>query len=139
MKVKDIMAKGVVTVRERTPVLEIARIMAAKNISGVAVLDEEDNLAGTVSETDLLRVIGEGRNLRELRARELMTPCAITASPEMSLEEVAELMVTQGVHRLFVSVDEEVKPARVWPKYKEKLVGVVSTRDLVREIAGRQG
>lgn len=135
MRVRDVMTRGVVTVGEDAAALEIIKIMADKSISGVAVLDSEVNLVGTVTETDLLRAVGEGRDMMDLRAGAIMMPCAITASPDMSLEEVAELMVAQRIHRLFVSVDEEVKPARVWPKYKEKLVGVISTHDLVREIA----
>lgn len=135
MRVRDVMTRGVVTVGEDATALEIVEIMAEKNISGVAVLDSEDNLVGTVTKTDILRAVGEGRNLNELQARVMMMPCAITASSNMSLEEVAKLMVTQHIHRLFVSVDEEIKPARVWPKYREKLVGVISARDLVRELA----
>lgn len=135
MKVREVMTKGVVTVREDASAQEIVGLLAEKNISGVAVLDSEANLAGTVTESDLLRAVSENQSLNGLRASAIMTPCAITASPDMSLEEVAEIMVTQGIHRLFVSVDEEVKPARVGPKYRETLVGVVSTRDLVKEIS----
>jgi CBS domain-containing protein len=135
MMVRDVMTRGVVTVGKDAAALETVKIMAEKNISGVAVLDSEANLVGTVTDTDLLRAVGECRDLMELRASALMMPCAITASPDTSLEEVAKLMVTHRIHRLFVSVDEEIKPARVGPKYKEKLVGVISARDLVRKIA----
>jgi CBS domain-containing protein len=139
MKVKDIMTPEVFTVKRRTPLWEAAKIMALKDVSGVAVLDEEGNLAGTMTETDILKIVGFGKALEKLRAEDVMTPCTITASPRMTLQEVADLMVTQGVHRLFVSVDEEVKPRRVWPKYREKLVGVVSTTDLVRSLAETAG
>ena len=136
MKVKDVMARGVVTVERDTPLGEVVKLMAARGISGVVVLEEDGNLSGTVSDTDVLKAVGRGQDLRSLRAGDVMTPCAITASKEMSLREVAGLMVSQGVHRLFVSVDEELRPRRVGPRYRERLVGVVSTRDLVRSVRG---
>ena len=134
MKVKDIMTPGVVTVKLDTPLTEVVRIMAARDISGVAVLGDGD-IAGTVTDTDILKAVGRGEKLERLKAEDVMTPCTITASPDMSPREVAVLMVTQEVHRLFVSVDEELRPKRVWPKYREKLVGVVSTRDLVKSVS----
>lgn len=134
MKVKDIMTPVVVTVGLDTPLTEVVRIMAARDISGVAVQGNGD-IAGTVTDTDILKAVGKGEKLDRLKAEDVMTPCTITASPDMSLREVAVLMVTQGVHRLFVSVDEELRPKRVWPRYREKLVGVVSTRDLVKSVS----
>lgn len=135
-KVKDVMTPEVVTVERDTPLIDVVRTMAARDISGVAVLEGDEGLAGTVTDTDILKAVGEGRDLERLRAEDVMTPCAITASPEMSLQEVADLMVAQGIHRLFVSVDEELRPRRVWPRYRERLVGVVSTTDLVRSVSG---
>jgi CBS domain-containing protein len=134
MMVKDVMTPGVVTVERDASMAEVVELMAARDISGVAVLEKDGDLAGTVSDTDVLRAVGRGSDLKRLRAEDVMTPCTITASPEMSIQEVAGLMVSQGVHRLFVSVDEELRPRRVGPRFRERLVGVVSTRDLVKSV-----
>lgn len=54
MLVKDIMTKEVIAVKEDTPVEEIIRILLKYKISGVPVLDKSDNLAGIISEADLI-------------------------------------------------------------------------------------
>ena len=55
MLAKDVMNPNVITVREDTPVKEIARIMLEKDISGLPVVDRNENVVGVVSELDLMR------------------------------------------------------------------------------------
>lgn len=53
-RVADVMTSDVVTVRTGTPFEEVVRTLAAHGISGVPVLDDEDHLAGMITEADLL-------------------------------------------------------------------------------------
>src|SRR2546423_14739538 len=60
MKVKDVMTTGVVTVRPDTSLKEVASILAGRRVSGVPVVDAEDNVLGVVSEADILfKEVGE--------------------------------------------------------------------------------
>lgn len=46
-----------ITVRPETPLLEVARLLRARKIGGLPVLDEAGRLVGIVTETDLLRAL----------------------------------------------------------------------------------
>jgi len=51
---KDIMTRNVTTVRATTTIEELARILMEHKISGVPVVDDNENLIGIVTENDLI-------------------------------------------------------------------------------------
>ena len=55
MKVKDLMTKDVVTVREEDTVEKCAKILAENDFSGLPVVDENGKLKGMITEGDLIR------------------------------------------------------------------------------------
>ena len=55
MKAKDVMSVDVATISCRATVLEAAKLMLDRRISGLAVVNEEGRLVGIVTEGDLLR------------------------------------------------------------------------------------
>ena len=66
MKASEVMTKDVVTVRPDTPVPQIARLLLAKRISAVPVVDDLGLPIGMVSEGDL---IGRDEPSREIPSR----------------------------------------------------------------------
>jgi CBS domain-containing protein len=136
-RVNDVMTTAVVTVDRYTSYQEIDRLLTERRISGVPVLKMGRQVAGVVSEADLLAAEDEtarqarmagtlGRRWRlrkqphvNLTAGTLMTSPAITIGPDATIPAAARLMNTHHVRRLPV-VDE-----------KGGLVGVVSRRDLL--------
>lgn len=58
IKVKDLMTKQVITVREDCPLEEAARIMSDHNISGLPVM-RDDLLVGMITESDLFKIFLE--------------------------------------------------------------------------------
>jgi CBS domain-containing protein len=134
-RVGDVMATSVVTVDRATPYKEIARLLAEHRISGMPVLKMGREVAGVVTEADLLAA--EAKTARQLRsagrprllfrarrhpaftAGGLMTAPAITVGPHMTVHAAGRLMSTHHV-RLLPVVDEHAK-----------LIGVVSRRDLL--------
>ena len=136
-RVSDVMTTSVVTVDRITPYQEIDRLLTQHKISGMPVLKMGREVAGVVSEADLLAAEDETsrqarmassvgrRRLRKqqphvnLTAGTLMTAPAITISPDATIPAAARLMNTHHVRRLPV-VDED-----------GKLVGIVSRRDLL--------
>ena len=138
MKVKDVMTKGIIAVLEDDGILEIIRLMDRSDISGVAVQDREGNFEGVLTEADIVAHFAsddEG-SFSKLKAGDIMTPCLLTADPEMDLREVAEIIGNERIHRLIVTVDEEIEPHKIGPKYRMKPVGIITTKDIVRVIAG---
>ncbi len=136
-RVSDVMTTAVVTVDRYTSYQEIDRLLTERRISGVPVLKMGRQVAGVVSEADLLAAEDEtarqarmagtlGRRWRlrkqpyvSLTASALMTSPAVTIGPDATIPAAARLMNTSHVRRLPV-VDEQ-----------GKLVGIVSRRDLL--------
>ncbi|MFF9912336.1 CBS domain-containing protein [Streptomyces sp. NPDC013457] len=112
-KVGGLMTDEVVSAISSSSFRDVAKLLAAHDISGVPVVDADDRVLGVVSESDLLA-------RRELTAGELMTTPAVTVHAEQTVADAARLMVRRCVERLPV-VDEE-----------ERLVGIVTRRDLLR-------
>ena len=54
-KVEDIMTSKVWTVNEDTPVSEVANIMIRKNVNRVPVLDDDGNLVGIITRSDVVK------------------------------------------------------------------------------------
>ena len=137
-RVSDVMTTTVVTVDRITPFQEIDRLLTERRISGVPVLMMGRQVAGVVTEADLLAAedetarqarmadtMGRRRRLHKpgphvnLTAGTMMTAPAITIGPDATIPAAARLMNTHHIRRLPV-VDGD-----------GKLVGVVSRRDLL--------
>jgi CBS domain-containing protein len=136
-RVGDVMTTSVVTVDRITPYQEIARLLTERKIGGVPVLMMGRQVAGVVTESDLLaaedkaardaRLDAEtpGRwrlhkpQLAALTAGTLMSTPAVTIRPDATIPAAARMMNTHGIGRLPV-VDS-----------KGKLAGIVSRRDLL--------
>ena len=134
-QVSDVMTTSVVTVDRITPYKEIARLLAEHRISGLPVLKMGREVAGVVTEADLLAAQADtARRLHAsvtrgwwphrqehpaLTAGELMTTPAITVGPHVTVSAAARLMNTHCTRRLPV-VDD-----------KGGLIGIVSRRDLL--------
>lgn len=52
MKLREIMTRPVITIREDTPLQEVAQIMLEHRIGGVPVINESGDLTGIVTESD---------------------------------------------------------------------------------------
>jgi CBS domain-containing protein len=136
-RVSDVMTTSVVTVDRITPYKDIDRLLTEHRISGLPVLKMGREVAGVVTEADLLAAedetnrrarmagsMGRRRLVRKqphvsLTAGTLMTAPAITIGPDATIPAAARLMNTHHIRRLPV-VDEH-----------GKLVGIVSRRDLL--------
>jgi|ERR1700761_243233 len=134
-RVGDVMATSVVTVDRATSYKEIARLLAEHRISGMPVLKMGREVAGVVTEADLLaaedmtarRLRSVGRLHLPSRAKRhpaltaggLMTTPAITVGLHVTVHAAGRLMNEHHI-RLLPVVDEHAR-----------LVGVVSRRDLL--------
>jgi CBS domain-containing protein len=136
-RVRDVMTTSVVTVDRITPYQDVARLLTEHRISGLPVLMMGREVAGVISEADLLAAEDktarqarmEAESRRRFRVRKprhtslnagaLMTAPAVTISPDATIPGAARVMNTHHVRRLPV-VDPE-----------GKLIGIVSRRDLL--------
>ncbi len=139
MLAKEIMTKRVITVKEDTPVREVIRILLENKISGVPVVDKEDNLIGIISEADLIykeksllpitsyhenhkKFMDDYRKSLAKIAGEIMTRDVITVSEEATVEEVATLMLEKRIKRV--------------PVIKgKKIIGIICRPDIIKTLS----
>ncbi|HJR50936.1 MAG TPA: CBS domain-containing protein [Gemmatimonadales bacterium] len=132
MKVAELMQPNVKTISSEARVAEVVVSLADAHISGLPVVDKGGRILGVVSATDVLTAEAEaetltmGRDLmEETSVREIMTPRPYTVAPDEDVREAARQMLYAEVHRLFVAEGD-------------RLVGVISTTDIVRAVANAQ-
>jgi CBS domain-containing protein len=116
MMLRDLMNTRVAATTPGTPVSEAAAVMVAANV-GSAVVMQGPFLAGILTERDVLRAAASGQDLSATLVSAWMTPDPHSASPEMSAEEAAQIMLLNGFRHLPVVAGRAV-------------CGVVSLRDL---------
>ncbi|HHY06534.1 MAG TPA: CBS domain-containing protein [Clostridia bacterium] len=118
MKLKEIMTKDVIAVSPDTSVLDVAQIMKDKNIGSVPVCKENMDVAGIITDRDIvLRVVCAEKNPKMIKCEEIMTDKLVVGKTDMEVEAALELMGDVQVRRLPVVENG-------------KLVGFVSLGDL---------
>lgn len=118
LTVGHMMQDGVFTCGTRTDALTISRLMTQHHFGSLPVVEEDRTLVGLISEYDLLQAMIDGRDLRKIMAVELMTAHPVTATEDMTLEQVANLFQDRYVIRVPVVRNG-------------KLVGILARRDLL--------
>ncbi|MBT6046751.1 MAG: CBS domain-containing protein [Candidatus Scalindua sp.] len=124
-KVRDIMTRGVVTVRYDGTMPQIAGIMSEDNISCIVIVNQNDETAGIVTSLDIVKAFGKKTEdeIKKTAAEDIMTPIVYNVNPEMTLKEVSNIMVVKDIHRVVVLSPEGRKP-----------VGLLSATDIVKEV-----
>jgi CBS domain-containing protein len=146
MIVADVMTRNVISIAPDATVEDAVNLMLSRHISGVFVVDKSGNLAGIVTEGDLLRrdelgtqrdrpwwlrlLVSPARQAADFtrangrHVRDVMTEDVISIAQDASLETVVETMEGNRIKRLPVTADGRV-------------IGVVSRSDLLRALVGR--
>lgn len=109
-----------ISVDKKTKISEIAKIMTEKNIGSV-IVTENNKPIGIITERDIVRAIGKGKNL-ESTAEEIMTVSLITIREDSPIAGALSLMRQFNIRHLPVIND------------KRELVGILSIRDVARAI-----
>lgn len=144
----ELMTRDVAVVHPGTSLLDAVKLMAARKVSGLPVVDEAGAVVGVVSEGDLLRwhegyaeqdlrwvdMLAEGLQpasalLEEIYAARnkvaaVMAKGAVSVDEATPAREIADLMYREGIKRVPVLRDGT-------------LVGIVARSDLVRAVAAR--
>ena len=146
--VSDFMTKKVIAVKENESIKRVFKLMDEHGILGLPVLNDEGAVVGIVTETDLIdhfttlktprgiSILGSivylnsieefNENLKDHCAeivKDMMTTDVATIMHNKTLSDAIDLMGEKEVSRLPVVVD------------KGELVGIVTRKDIVHEIA----
>ena len=146
------MSQEVLEVRADWSVQRLIEFLVENSISGAPAISEKGDLVGVVSLTDIIRhdtLLEKGSEsygtheyyLHTLESqfapqeidslhfgheplmtvRDIMTPTVFRVSENASVQQVADTMIRSRIHRVFVTREE-------------KVVGIISTADMLRVI-----
>jgi CBS domain-containing protein len=144
LRAKDIMTRDPITLSPETEIAEAAKLLLEKNINGVPVVSETGQLVGILCQSDLIKqqkklpipsiftlldgfisltsmkhLEKEVRKITGTTVAHTMTHDPTTIPSDVTIQEIAGLMVDKNYHTLPV-VDEG------------KLVGVIGKEDVLR-------
>ena len=113
------------TISPDARVFDALKLMAEKNVGALVVM-EGGRLEGILSERDYARkVILLSKSSHDIAVREIMTAKVITVQPGQTVEQCMALMTEKRIRHLPVTEGE-------------KLIGVLSIGDLVKEVISEQ-
>jgi len=140
------MTRNVITVTTATSVKDLARVLMENSISGVPVVNNDGEIIGVVTESDLIdqnkkihiptvvsildsviylespeRMEKEILKIAGLTVADIYTSDIITVTVATPLDELATIMSEKSIHTLPVLDDG-------------KLVGVIGKKDIIRTI-----
>lgn len=126
LRVRDLMTRRPVTVRENAPLTIADRLMREHGVSGLPVVDRDGALVGVLSRTDVMAAASGPQSAawQGIAVAASMTAPGLTVAADVALAEAAAQMEEHHVHRLVV-----IEPNGGHP------IGILSTLDLVHAIA----
>ncbi|MBI4753659.1 CBS domain-containing protein, partial [Candidatus Desantisbacteria bacterium] len=124
-KVLDIMTRGIISVHLDDSVRVVVETLAQNKIHAVAVVAWGGEVAGVISEIDILGYING--NIDKLTAEDIMcSDCIWAITPQCPLIEAAKMMREKKCHRLLVMAES--------PR-NDVAIGILSASDIVAEMA----
>jgi len=120
MKVTEVMTRPVICTNSETSAHDILGKLNSSNISALPVIDGS-TIIGIVTETDVLRLFLQGKNLHTTLASEFMTKNVITAEPDSLVLSAIKGFLDNQIHHLPIT-------------HEGKLVGIVNRHDLIKNI-----
>ncbi|MDH3519768.1 MAG: 2-oxoacid:acceptor oxidoreductase family protein, partial [Myxococcales bacterium] len=125
-KVSDVMHHGVITCQPDDPLDLVVQTMREAHVSAIVVVNEQKNMEGILSTTDLARAIASAPDrdqLPEVFPYHLMTREVLVTWPDEPLIHALDRLLASSVHRLVVVASES---ERTHP------IGILSLTDLTR-------
>ena len=145
MKVKDVMTKKPITLRQTDTLDKVLKTLATHDISGCPVVDGQKRVVGIVGQTDVIKfidvyskinkdedfasfinsLIGEKKldvkKLKSKKVRDFLKKGAITIGHNSSVYDAARLMNRHDVERLPVVQNK-------------RLVGIITRKDVIKTL-----
>lgn len=137
MTIEELMTRDLVTVNEDTPIEEVFSVFAKNPYHTLPVVNKKGGLAGIIDLDIILEILllclmprarytplTARRSLGE-NAKEVMVTHPVTISLKSTLKDASDLMMKHRFDNICVSENG-------------KLVGIISKRDIVKEICRRR-
>jgi CBS domain-containing protein len=112
--------RAVTTASPTTTLLDVANKLSAKRIGAIVVVGPRGEVAGIISERDIIRALsGEGANCLSRPVSEIMTRQVVMCQETDTLDELMAMMTARRFRHLPVVTDGA-------------LVGIISIGDVVK-------
>lgn len=118
-----LMTSDPVTVSPDTLVEDAAQLMLDEAIGSLIVTDDDNQIRGILTSTDFVAIVKESDPKAETTVERYMSTDVKTTTAQAPIEEVADMMLTEGIHHVPV-VDAT-----------EGVIGIISTTDLTAYIS----
>ena len=119
--VEQLMTTDLVTVSPDTDVEAAAGTILEKEAGSLVALDDDDQLSGILTCTDLTALVSDGALPSDATVGDYMTEDVTTTEPQESIQDAAVKMITRQIQHLPVVDEGEV-------------VGMLSTTDLTAHL-----
>ena len=118
LPLKSIMTIGVITVKADTPIYEALYLLAKNKISGIPVVDDEEQVVGVLSEKDVLKILFDKKLDVNSTVDDYMSRDVICFTEEDGAIDVCKFFIRSNIRRVPIVKDN-------------KLVGIVSRADII--------
>ena len=114
------MKTNVITAKKDTLVYDAIELLLNNNITGLPIVDDDDNLVGIITEKDVLKLLYA--NIKEdAKVEQFMTKDVVTFDESDNLTDVAECFIRNNFRRV--------------PILKNgKIAGILSKKDIIAYI-----
>lgn len=122
MTARDVMNPNVKAARPIAVGRDLAFQLIQMKHNGLPVVDSENRVIGMVTGLDLLHAVEDGKDLRAIKAEDIMMTAVISAREDEDIHSVIHKMIGKGIICLPVEGDDG------------KLVGIISRADILRHL-----
>lgn len=125
------MTRDPITVREDQKILEVVPLYKEKNIHHIPVVDKQGEVIGMLSAKDVENFVTVTRIIEEegsdVLVQEIMTQPIFSFFEDVSVQQAALAMVDNRIHAIVVA-----------DKNTEKMIGIITSTDLLKYLAGQK-
>jgi CBS domain-containing protein len=126
VQAKDIMTKRLMTIRPQAKIIEVIKLMVDHRVTGLPVVNDDMDLLGMVTEKDILKILLYEKDIKSRTASDLMTTEITSFNEDENLMPILKSLVENNFRRVPILSDE-------------KLVGIISRRDIMNFLSEKVG
>ncbi len=119
-EIEEIMSTEVVSVTADAPISRVIELLVENDITGIPVVDSDSRLVGVITEKDVMGILS-GPETMTGQVRDYMTENVVSFDTDDDVIAVCECLVNNPMRRVPI-------------RSEQKLVGIISRRDLIKYI-----
>lgn len=119
--VADYMSKKMLTMDNRSGLLDVAKKMVEANVSSIAITNDKSGIIGILTERDIVKAIAKSVPLNGVTAGSLMSQPIMSVEKCSSVEDAARVMIQRRVRHLLVQ-----------DALNSAFIGIITATDLAK-------